>query len=324
MSTEINVTVGPPTLRQQNRQQIDANRFRRAEQDAQQRTEATARIARQQQLDQQGLTADGQQRYGDPLQARFRRQKPAAFRFQTGRRFGLASWGYRLLPFPDWRWTWEARCGDYSQTLNGFTGYTQIAFDGFPAYRAFILPVKGENGILVLQLISQSEFRFNAAFAVNSTKIRSIPVPNTLEEVLSYVPRLGNGFNDSAIGYYEPLFDFEFTPTIFETLNNYSQFVAPSSLKQFPSSKNPVTRDYRFGFYSNISNQQDPAFYFAEWVNGNYYTSPAWQLQSVIKAPSFVYDPPYTYDRFFWDWDDPDYCRRLCKALGFSDADLTP
>jgi hypothetical protein len=25
-----------------------------------------------------------------------------------------------------------------------------------------------------------------------------------------------------------------------------------------------------------------------------------------------------------WDWDDPAYCRTMCKALGFSDADLTP
>ena len=25
-----------------------------------------------------------------------------------------------------------------------------------------------------------------------------------------------------------------------------------------------------------------------------------------------------------WDWDDPAYCRSMCKALGFTDADLTP
>jgi len=73
--TEINVTVGPATLLQQSRQQVEANRWSRAEQDAQKRTEAAARAARQQQ-DQQGA-----QRYGDPSRPRLQRQKPAAFRF---------------------------------------------------------------------------------------------------------------------------------------------------------------------------------------------------------------------------------------------------
>ena len=80
MTTEINVTVGPPTLLQQNRQQVDANRWRSGEIDSQQRTEAAARTARQQQLSQQGRTADGRLEPGTAQSPQFRRQKPAAFR----------------------------------------------------------------------------------------------------------------------------------------------------------------------------------------------------------------------------------------------------
>ncbi len=77
MGTEINVTVGPQSLLQQSRQQTDANRFNRAEQDAQRRTQAAATTRRR----QLGLTLSDLQQYGDPRQRRFRRQKPAAFRF---------------------------------------------------------------------------------------------------------------------------------------------------------------------------------------------------------------------------------------------------
>jgi len=40
-----------------------------------------------------------------------------------------------------------------------------------------------------------------------------------------------------------------------------------------------------------------------------------------IYGPSF-----YNGEELFsvWDWDDPSYCRMMCKALGFTDADLTP
>jgi hypothetical protein len=40
-----------------------------------------------------------------------------------------------------------------------------------------------------------------------------------------------------------------------------------------------------------------------------------------------VYGPEYYNSEDLitvWDWDDPNYCRSMCKALGFTDADLTP
>ena len=80
MTTRINVTVGPQSLRDRNRQEIEANRLRRAEYDAQQRTKDAALLARIQQLAQQGLNADGTPKYGDLLKPQFMRQKPAAFR----------------------------------------------------------------------------------------------------------------------------------------------------------------------------------------------------------------------------------------------------
>lgn len=80
MTTQVTVTTGPATLLQQSRQQITANRFRHAEQDADRRTEAAAIVARQQQLAQQNTTADGSIRYGAPIQPPFRRKQPAAYR----------------------------------------------------------------------------------------------------------------------------------------------------------------------------------------------------------------------------------------------------
>lgn len=84
MGTEINVTVGPQSLKDRNRQETDANRFRKVEQDAQQRTQDAATDARRQQLAQQGLTADGAAQYGNPSRLEFLRQRPAAFRFGKG------------------------------------------------------------------------------------------------------------------------------------------------------------------------------------------------------------------------------------------------
>lgn len=80
MGTEINVTVGPQSLKDRNRQEAEANRWRRAEQEAQRKLEAAAQDGLQQQA-QQG-PADG-----NPRRQQFMRQKPAAFRF-GGRKYG--------------------------------------------------------------------------------------------------------------------------------------------------------------------------------------------------------------------------------------------
>ena len=89
MSTEINVTIGPQSLVDRSRQEVEANRFRRSEQDAQQRTQAAAEQARQAALAQQGVTPDGASQYGNPRRPEFLRQKPAAFRFDQGLGFVL-------------------------------------------------------------------------------------------------------------------------------------------------------------------------------------------------------------------------------------------
>ena len=73
MSTEINITVGPQSLKDRNRREVDANRFRLSEQEAQKRTEAAARESRQSALPQPVQRSGG-------TQSSFIRDKPAAWR----------------------------------------------------------------------------------------------------------------------------------------------------------------------------------------------------------------------------------------------------
>ena len=43
-----------------------------------------------------------------------------------------------------------------------------------------------------------------------------------------------------------------------------------------------------------------------------------------LRSPPGFDSGTYTTPILFWDWDNPDYCRRQLLSLGFSEADLTP
>lgn len=336
MGTEINVTVGPPTLRQQNRQQIDANRWRRAEQDAQQRTEADARAARQRQLARQGLTAGGQARYGDPLQSRFQRQKPAAFRFGGRRRFCSAPW---FIPDnSDQTSPWRVLTGDWASSFS----VASLFRPGLPpivqSEDAFILPAGNGVGIVIFSVRIDDGMGGNEteivmrAVAVSLNRARLITVPTRLREVWAVRPFfLGEDFQNS--GYAEAFSGYEYTPRIFEVLNGIDQFVSPSLIKQFPSGKNYITRDERQGFFAG--SETDKSLYYAEWLGDPtdvdfdrddlLISLPLDTLRRPASSPDIYYFIEQGInDRFYWDWDDPDYCRQMCLALGFSAADLTP
>lgn len=89
---------------------------------------------------------------------------------------------------------------------------------------------------------------------------------------------------------------------------------------------------FRYGQWLQPNVQ--PSYLFGD---GSYYYDPAlYEKQSERDAPmsssrpSLVDPDVYGYAGFgdtlhtVWDWDDPEYCRRICTALGFQPADLKP
>lgn len=248
---------------------------------------------------------------------------------------GVAFWQYVTTGGNAVQYSWRVNSGDYSAVLQGDTGFTKPENAGFPADRGIILPVDGQTGILVLFLYWQSSLRFSAAFSVGLSRIRQIQVPAQLQSIFQSIAS-GNTqdiVDFASVGYAGSFFDYEFTPTIFERLG--------VGTKQFPSDKNPIIRDYRYGIYSRYGNfasiPEDQRFYFAEWLGGpdtSDYLNDSLLVSledAAILAPAYVdaiFNPDFvslaSLDRVFWDWDDPDYCRQMCLALGFSASDLEP
>jgi hypothetical protein len=356
--TEINVTVGPPTLRQQNRQQIDANRWRRAEQDAQQRTEADARAARQRQLAQQGLTAGGQARYGDPLQARFQRQKPAAFRYGEQPGFAFSGWvayngtginGAYLRIYS----------GDASTFLEQYKPAPSAEQGVFFFTTIFFLPLTSDACVAVaapyyyFQDDPTPNYLSRSAFIVGKSSVRLIGVPAAINAVLdafesedgigeplyeNYVSLLPPRYIQYAgVGFY-PSYVTPWTPKVYEIINKVAPFVSESQIIQYPHGSRLVVTDWRYSFVSP-SDPKDWSLYFANWRGDPddidtsrpdlLDTLPAATINLPPNWPSLQFDNP---DQVFggfdfavaWNWDRPTYCRQMCLALGFSPADLTP
>jgi hypothetical protein len=254
------------------------------------------------------------------------------------RRFGVVSW-YTNLSEGNRFWRWDVACGNFSKSLSGSTGFLQGINQGFPSIRELVLPVAGENCIFVYTL-RRRDFAYNTAFAVSLDNIRQINVPAALASCISNYYASDDGpdwqFGEAGVGFADPRFRNEFSPVIFEILNYYLSFGPP--IKQFPSGKNLAYRDRRQGLFGGYAD--DPRFYFAEWTgtSEDFDESDGSRLlpqpDLTIDAPNFFnkaeslklqFQEESSYDFIaFWDWDDPDYCRAMCLALGFSEADLTP
>lgn len=144
-----------------------------------------------------------------------------------------------------------------------------------------------------------------------------------------------------------------YDPTIYEVLNKLSSFVDSNQIKQFPSTFRPIIEDVRYSFpYLDPEDQDDitePALYYSEWLGSRDadlyaldWSNPnvaslirpltgstrrfpsSWKEE--LNIPSDFILTRYAPGALLlaWDWDDPSYCRRMCLALGFSDADLRP
>ena len=259
----------------------------------------------------------------------WRLPKQAVLAEESSKKIGVAWFGYQVSGGASLVYDWEVRSGDYSKRLQGSTGYVQQVNEGVPGANYFILPVGGQTGIVVpvLYAFGTDALAFAGAFLVSPSTARQITVPPSLRSILAQL-ETNDVFYSSDVGWADAFaFEGEYSPTVFSLLGVGS--------KQFPVGKNYICRDYRFGILSGgiggnpEREPTDRKFYFAEWLGdpGSFDESNAALLSPLtdagISAPSYTY-PPSILPSYFWDWDDPEYCRQMCLALGFSAADLTP
>lgn len=154
-------------------------------------------------------------------------------------------------------------------------------------------------------------------------------------------------FNDSQVGWAgDADLSFQFyeawTPTVFELLNKLSPFTQTQNIKQFPSAKRPLAEGDRNGLVTNDDLGQ--AIYISEWLGeGNIPGSADYDRPDLLRlVPSLRIQLPPNWEGLadvppldtsfvkeknldlVWNWDDSNYCKRMCLALGFSPTDLIP
>lgn len=194
----------------------------------------------------------------------------------------------------------------------------------------------------------------NRAFLVTDSTIKEITVPTSLNAVLEILNPTNNT-TDADMGEHYPdgvhtsgfspraLYDANigwaykggdsWSPTVFELLDIIAPFDTGSLIKPYPAGLTPVTPD----FLQLEANPTNPSLYYANWLGG--------EVEVDVSHPGFFRPLPYatlvlppnfeipdfggearqyTWPIVTWDWNDPAYCYSLCKALGFTDSDLSP
>lgn len=142
-----------------------------------------------------------------------------------------------------------------------------------------------------------------------------------------------------------------YTPYVFELINDYVPF-ASGQLKQFDPKLRWGLPDESAGGYARfVPGSSATPTYQAAYDDGLTMHHALWKNKNEVPDRR-VFDPAYAYlglpaprrvnkaslslaaERVsqsqiyqlvtVWDWDDPAYCRQMCLALGFAEADLTP
>ena len=118
-------------------------------------------------------------------------------------------------------------------------------------------------------------------------------------------------------------------PQIFESLNEFYSFISAESIKPSSSARYRLRSDTTEGAYvepaENLYSSELPFFYAQ-----NSASAPASEIGKRIPAATLLMNTSRpTLEEFIslyraWDWDEPGYCRQMCLALGFTEADLTP
>lgn len=197
----------------------------------------------------------------------------------------------------------------------------------------------------------------NRAFLVSRQAVRQISIPSNLQAAIDvlnpstedpgeFFPDGDNttGFAPRQIRYVSvgisDAYRIAWTPKVYDILNNIAPFVSQSNILQYPLGDVFVVNDWRYGYPASDPN--DWSWYFALWSgdpenidqerpelltpldDGRILLPSNWPT-AILDGIQGSIITTLSHDSFYtWDWNDPGYCRSMCKALGFSDADLTP
>lgn len=186
--------------------------------------------------------------------------------------------------------------------------------------------------------ISQFASVQNKVYICSTEDVREVPIPAKLQSVLSIlnppmqydgsIPIAGGpeSLNNSSVGFASSVYP-TWTPSVFAAMQSIYAFADSSMLQAFSSELNPLLADAREGFFAD--SLTDSSHYYAEWT-GDRDNIDLNQFQFYDRQDDRTFSLPSQADsslpglNICWDWDDPDYCRTMCAALGFTDADLTP
>ena len=181
---------------------------------------------------------------------------------------------------------------------------------------------------------------FTFTYLCSATRVKKLTVPATYASTLAAFSIPLTQSNKS-LGFYKfgGVNVKTWTPEIFKTLNDVSEFVDPSLTKSFPSDSDPILTDTQRGFYSYVSYLPTPSdvqsLYYARWTGDPgtvdpsetlYYADLPTETKNVPFLPSDleIHDNQTQTLHAAWDWGDRTYCRAMCLALGFTTADLVP
>jgi hypothetical protein len=146
---------------------------------------------------------------------------------------------------------------------------------------------------------------------------------------------------------------YSYTPSVFEALNFYQQY-AEGRIRDYPNTSKWLLPDQSRGAYESptIKFPQDlyaspEAYFYSRWPVANQTPDArtwnpqfsrlnlptpeqtAFRLRANTSKPPLgeltgdIPTPALALIRV-WDWNKPDYCRRMCNAFGFSNSDLRP
>jgi hypothetical protein len=175
-------------------------------------------------------------------------------------------------------------------------------------------------------VVSQQDVSQFFGYLCGRSTVKKINVPAKVIDAI--ISGYDTGLSDLSEGFYS---NSRYTSaSIYKAFNEAANFVSPSSVKDFPPRKKPVVSDVRKGYYSG--SESDQSLYYAYWTGDRSeidldQTEKFAGIRSatvLVPPGSSLLPDDFSTLHAAWDWDDSAYCRSMCLALGFSEADLKP
>jgi hypothetical protein len=275
---------------------------------------------------------------------------------------GIGHVAYHFTWFSPGSWTVRIYSGNFSTYLD--LRISSREDQDLSNTSFFVLPVEGRTCILVtMQRVRRyypgppaqyDDFAFvDKAALCTLTSVRELAIPSQLSVITDRLNPKSRAAGEEEIvingdDQFPPFqlrdgidqgwvdgtrfANYNCSPSIFGVLQQISPFVQSSAIRQFPTGRLPVVKLEYFIDERTVNwfNPVDGSVRYAEWRGdpGNFDQAQTDLWTEIEDArwfmpPDFT-DPPVTYYLNVWDWDDPDYCRAMCRALGFTNADMTP